>query len=210
MQGAKKRWYSQSVVLAKKNVGQEKCFFNNPDKIVRVSSIEQKKYKTIILGDHRQETKGKENKTRPVGLGHQHGLPLNSNSLAGRVGTSTQPEKYHTQRQHERPSATTPPPTRPLISKYRKPLKQRQHRNGARGQATPHRKGRCHAGPNAAPLLQPSRPTDDVNTTKSEGTHTRVRGDPTHHSVRFSLMRGDLQTRRTARAPDSSQGSPSK
>jgi hypothetical protein len=90
----------------------------------------------------------------PVGLGRQHSR-----------------KKHHTQRRQERQSATTTPATRPLISKYRKPLKRRQCRNGAGGQATPY----C-AGPNAAALLQPNRPTDDVKTTKSEGTHTRVHG----------------------------------
>jgi hypothetical protein len=36
---------------------------------MRVLLIEQKKYKTMNLRDHRQETKRKENKTHPVGLG---------------------------------------------------------------------------------------------------------------------------------------------
>jgi hypothetical protein len=66
-----------------------------------------------------------------------------------------------------------------------------------KGQAAPHRKDRRHAGPNAIELLQPNRPPDDVKITETEATHSRVRGDYQPATQHASLVRGDLQTRRT-------------
>jgi hypothetical protein len=48
--------------------------------------IEEKKYKTMILGDHRQKKKRKKKQTGPVGLRHQHGLPLSYTHRPVRVG----------------------------------------------------------------------------------------------------------------------------
>jgi hypothetical protein len=126
-------------------------------------------------------------------------------TLAGWIGTSTRPRTLYTQtttRKTKRNCNSTQQTTLKQLS--RTTLAKTTADRKTKGQAAPHRKDRCHAGPNATELLQPNRPPDDVKTTETEATHSRVRGDHQPATQHASLVRGDLQTRRTAHTPDSS------
>jgi hypothetical protein len=151
----------------------------------------------MILGDHRQETEKESKKSKKeltrldwdINTGH-----CTVYTLAGWIGTSTRPRALYTQTTTgttKRNCSSTQQTTHKQL--WRTTLAETTAERKTKGQAAPHQTDHRHAGPNATELLQPNRPPDDVKTTETEATHSRVRGDHQPATQHASLVRGDLK-----------------